>query len=204
MIHMSDKTLRLIKISTAFGLSFVFIFTSILSYWGNFNQACELTFLSNSLTGLFLLIVGILWLCNKHVYQFLFLDFVVLLLIVFVICMVFLKDFSIGGGFKGGFALLHIVNPLLMLIFYLFFSNQTKVKFGLIFTALAMPIAYLTFALIFGAATGNYIYPTLNYTEYGAGSTIIFICGTVVGLTVIGIAMYFVNKLIHKHILKDI
>lgn len=204
MTYMSDKTLKIIKISTAFAFSFVFVFTAIYSYCGNFKQACELTFLSNLLSGVFLLFVGILWLCNKHIYKFLFLDFSVLLFIVFLICMVFFKDFSLGGGFKGGFAFLHIVNPLLMLVFYLIFSDQTEVKFRFIFTALAMPIVYLIFALIFGAATGNYIYPILNYTENGAGNTTLFIFGIILGLVVISIAMYFVNKLIHKHILKDI
>ena len=56
--------------------------------------------------------------------QILFLDFTILLLIVFGVCMAFVAEFN----FEGGFAFLHIVNPLLMFIFYLFLSNQTKVK----------------------------------------------------------------------------
>lgn len=196
----NEKAMRIIKICSAFALAFVFIFTAIYSYADNLKYAYELTFLSNLSTGLFLLVVGILWLCNKSVPQFLFLDFTILLLIVFGVCMAFAAEFN----FAGGFAFLHIVNPLLMLAFYLFFSNQSRVKWQFLFTILAMPIVYIIFALIFGATTGNYIYFFLDYTKYGAGYTVLFILGIAVGLTAVGTGLYYLNKLIHKHILKNI
>ena len=197
---MTDKRIKNIKICTAFMLSFVFMFTALYSYRGNYKQVCELTFLSNLSSGIFLLIVGLLWICNKDVPQFLFLDFAILLFIVFGICMAFFKDFNQEGGFRGGFAFLHIVNPLLMLVFYLFFSNQAKVTWQFIFTGLTMPVAYLAFALIFGAATGNYIYPILNYTENGVVNTVLFIFGAIIGIIAIDVGLYFLNKFIHKYI----
>lgn len=196
---MNSKLYHTLKIGFAFALAFVFIFTALYIYRGNYKQACELTFLSNLSAGLFLSVVGFLLLCKRNIPQFLFLDFAILLFIVFIICMVFFNDFRLEGGFKGGFAFLHIVNPLLMLAFYLFFSNQTKGKWQYIFTALVMPISYLIFAIIFGEATGNYIYPTLNYTEYGAGNTVLFIFGVLIGLLVFSAGLYFINRLIHKH-----
>lgn len=147
-----------------------------------------------------MLSVGILWLCNKSVPQFLFLDFTILLLIVFGVCMAFVAEFN----FEGGFAFLHIVNPLLMFVFYLFLSDQTKVKWQFLFTVLVMPLLYLIFALIFGATTGNYIYFFLDYTEYGVGYTILFILGIAVGLVAVGTGLYFLNRRIHKHILKKL
>lgn len=195
-----DKTLKIIKIGSAFALAFVFVFTAIYSYAGNLKYVYELTFLSNLLTGLFLLAVGILWLCSKSVPQFLFLDFTILLLIVFGVCIAFAAEFN----FAGGFAFLHIVNPLLMLAFYLFLSNSTNVKWQFLFTLLAMPMAYVTFALIFGSATGNYIYFFLDYTKYGAGYTVLFILGIAVGLSAVGTGLYFLNRLIHKRILKSV
>ncbi len=197
---MKDKALKIIKISSAFTLFFVLIFTALYSYYSDMKYAYELTFLSNFLTGLFLLSVGILWLCNKSVPQFLFLDFTILLLIVFGVCMAFVAEFN----FEGGFAFLHIVNPLLMFVFYLFLSDQTKVKWQFLFTVLVMPLLYLIFALIFGATTGNYIYFFLDYTEYGVGYTILFILGIAVGLVAVGTGLYFLNRRIHKHILKKL
>lgn len=195
---MNNKTLEIIKITSAFVLSVVFIFTAIYSYSGVISY--ELTFLSNFLTGLFLLSVAILWLCNKNVPQYLFLDFTILLMIVFGVCMAFVSEFN----FKGGFTFLHIVNPLLMLVFYLFISNQTNLKGQFLLTVLVMPIAYLIFALIFGAATGNYIYFFLDYTKYGAAYTILFVLGILIGIFVITVGLYYLNRLIHKYILKNI
>lgn len=197
---MNGKVSKAIKISSAFAFSFVLIFTALYSYCSDIKYAYELTFLSNLLTGLFLLSVGILWLCNKSVPQFLFLDFTILLLIVFGVCMAFVAEFN----FEGGFAFLHIVNPLLMFVFYLFLSNQTKVKWQFLFTVLVMPIAYLIFALIFGATTGNYIYFFLDYSKYGVGYTILFVSGILTGLIAVSVGLYFLNGLIHKHILKNI
>lgn len=195
-----DKTLRIIKICSAFALAFVFVFTAIYSYADDLKYTYELTFLSNLSAGLFLLVAGILWLCNKSVPQFLFLDFTILLLIVFGVCMAFAAEFN----FAGSFAFLHIVNPLLMLTFYLFFSDQSKAKWQFLFTILTMPIIYIIFALIFGATTGNYIYFFLDYTKYGVGYTVLFILGIAVGLAAVGIGLYFLNRLIHKRILKGI
>lgn len=197
---MNSKASKIIKISSAFALAFVLIFTALYSYCDDIKYVYELTFLSNFLVGLFLLGVGILWLCNKSVPQFLFLDFTILLLIVFGVCMAFVAEFN----FEGGFAFLHIVNPLLTFIFYLFLSNQTKVKWQFLFTVLTMPIAYLIFALIFGAATGNYIYFFLDYKEYGTAYTILFVLGILIGLIAISVGLYYLNRLIHKHILKEI
>lgn len=196
----NDKTLRIIKICSAFALAFVFVFSTIYSCANNFKYTYELTFLSNFSTGLFLLTVGILWLLNKPVPQFLFLDFTILLLIVFGVSLAFAAEFN----FAGGFAFLHIVNPLLMLAFYLFLSNQTNVKWQFLFTILAMPIIYIIFALIFGATTGKCIYFFLDYAKYGVGYTILFILGIAVGLAAVGTALYSLNRQIHKRILKSI
>lgn len=197
---MSDKTLKTVKVITAIALAFIFIFTAVYSYRNSFEYTYELTFLSNFSTGIFLLLAGIFWLCDRSFPQFLFLDFTILLLIVFGVCMAFIGEFN----FSGGFEFLHIVNPLLMLTFYLFFTNQTKVKRRFLFTALALPAAYLVFVLIFGAATGKYIYFFLDYREYGAVYTVLFILGILIGLTAVSIGLYYLNKLIHKHIFKNV
>lgn len=129
-----------------------------------------------------------------------YLDFAVMLLIVFGVCMTFVTEFN----FEGCFVFLHIINPLLMLAFFLFCSNQLRVKWPLLFTVLSMPSLYLIFALIFGAATDNYIYFFLDYTEYGVGNTVLFVLGILAGLIVVGVGLYYFNRFIHKHILKNV
>lgn len=195
---MKEKALRIIKAILAFALGYIFLFTTLSSYSLYFKYAYELTFLGNFLAGLFLVIVGFFWLFNKQVPEILFLDFTMLLLITFGVCMAFITDFN----FEGRFLFLHIINPLLMLAFYLIFSNQTKTKWQNIFTVFALPLIYLIFALIYGASTDSSIYFFLDYNTYGIGYSITFISGILVGLFVMSIILYCINKLIHRHIIK--
>lgn len=174
------------------------MFTTLSSYRFNFEYAYELTFLGNFLAGLFLLIVGFFWLFKKQVPEILFLNLTMLLLITFGVCMAFVADFN----FEGGFLFLHIINPLLMLAFYLVFSNQSKTKWQYIFTVFVLPLIYLIFALIYGASTDDSIYFFLDYDTYGIGYSITFISGILVGLFVISIVLYCINKLIHRYIIK--
>lgn len=192
---MTNQTIRITKICTAFALSFLFIFTALYSYWDSFQYAYELTFLSNFITGLFLLAVAILWICNKSVPQVVFLDFTILLLIVFGVCIAFIEQFN----FDGGFLFLHGVNPLLMVAFYLLFSNQTKVRWQFLCTVLILPFAYLVFALSFGSITNNYIYFFLDYNTYGIMYTVAFIVGILVGIIIVSIALYYLNRFIHRY-----
>lgn len=195
---MNNKIVKNFQISVNLILAFVFLISSLYTYRNDFHYAYELTFLSNFLTGLFLLIAGILTLCKKKIPQFLFLNFTILLLIVFIVSVSFFADFN----FKGGFAFLHIVNPLLMLLFYLFFSDQTAVTWKFLLTIWILPFIYLIFALVFGALSGQYIYFFLNYPELGIHYTILLILGILIGLTVVSIGLYFFNRYLHRHLLK--
>jgi len=195
----SNKIFKIIKISSAFVLGILFLITVLYSYWEYMSSFYYMTFLGNFLTGIFLLVVGILWIFNINVPQFLILCFTVLMLLVFGVTMA-TQDFY----FSDGYLFLHVINPLLMFIFYLLMSNQKKVKWYFAFTALVMPLAYMIFAFIFGANTGDYIYYYLDYNEFGAGNTALFILGIAVGLIAVSFGLYYLNRLIHKHILKEI
>ena len=104
------------------------------------------------------------------------------------------KDFEIDDGFL----FLHFLNPIFMLIYYLLFSNQTKVRWQLVLITLAMPFAYMIFAFILGACTGDYIYYYLDYNNFGVQNTIIFIICTLIGLLIISYGIYFLNRFIQK------
>lgn len=196
---MENKVLKIIKISSAFALALLFLTTVLYSYWEYMSSFYYMTFLGNFLTGIFLFIVGILWIFNKNIPQFLILCFTVLMALVFGVTMA-TQDFY----FSDGYLFLHVINPLLMVIFYLLISNQLSVKWYFVFTACAMPLAYMIFAFIFGAHTGDYIYYYLDYKKFGTGNTTLFILGIAVGLVAASIGLYYLNRLIHKRILKNI
>lgn len=198
---MNDKILKIVKISSAFALAILFLITSIYTYWnGNgMKYFYEMSFLVNFITGIFLLVVGIMEICNKQIPQYLTLCFTVLMLLILGV-EIALQDFY----FADGWGFIHFINPPLMFIFYIFISNQTRVKWYSAFTALIMPFVYMIFAFIFGTCTGDYVYYYLDYNEFGAGNTVLFILGITIGLIAISFGLHFLNRLIHKHILKDI
>lgn len=176
-------------------LGLMFISTAIVAYWGNFQYIYELTFLSNTATGLFLLIAAVLGRKEKEIPQILYLDFTMLLFMVFLICIAFINEFN----FTGAIFFLHVINPLALMLFFFIYNDMSKINNILhVFTVLIIPFAYLTFAVIYGSITGNYIYFFLNYKEKGIAYSIIFILIVSVCLVAIGYGIFFINRFFHK------
>lgn len=172
----------------------MFISTAFLGYWGNFQYIYELTFLSNLATGLFLLITTRLARKGKAIPQILYLDFTLLLFMVFLICIAFINEFN----FTGAIFFLHIVNPLMLIGYlFIFIDLSTINNFLHVLTVMIIPFAYLMFAVIYGSITGNYIYFFLNYKEKGIVYSLTFILIVSICLVAIGYAFFFINRLFH-------
>ena len=191
---MNNKIIKVIKIGFSFIIAFILIFTSLFTYRNHLAETYELTFLSSFAVGIFLIVSGILLLLNKSIPQILYLCATILLLIVFFVCIFFSNQFQMSGGF----AFLHIVNPLLVLAYYFIFCDLTKTTVKLVPTVATIPILYLIFVLIFGSITGNYIYFFLNYESVGAWYSILFILGILAGIFALGYALYYLNRVIKK------
>lgn len=88
--------------------------------------------------------------------------------------------------------LLHTVTPIMALIGWLVFgSAQRRVRWRWAVLWLVYPLAYLVFALVRGAATGEYPYPFLDVAELGTGGVarwcvLLLFCFLALGLAVIG------------------
>lgn len=191
---MNEKTSKIIKICCSVLIAIVLILSSLLTYREHLAETYELTFLSSFTVGIFYLICGVLLLLNKHVPQIFYLCATILLLIVFFVCIAFSNQFQMNGGF----AFLHIVNPLLVLVYYLFLCDQTKTKIKFVPLVAVIPLLYLAFVLIFGSVTGNYIYFFMNYDRVGIRYSVLFILGILAGIFVFGFALYYLNRTIQK------
>jgi len=176
-------------------LGVMFIAMVLIAYWGNFQYAYELTFLSNALTGLFLLTTTVLKRKGKEIPQILYLDFTVLLFMVFLICIAFISEFT----FTGAIFFLHVINPLVLMVYFFLYNDMNKIsKVSSVLTIIIMPLAYLVFAVIYGRITDNYIYFFLNYKEKGIAYSVIFVCIVAVGLIAIGYGIFFFNRYLHR------
>ena len=115
----------------------------------------ELTFLSNSMMGMIFIIGGLMGIIKKRdLPHVIYMNCVVLLQIVFLICMAFIKEFN----FSGPFIFLHIADPILATIEVLLFCESRKKPTVItILSALIFPMVYLTYAIIYGYVSGNWL-----------------------------------------------
>ena len=174
-------------------LSLLFISTVLYGYWGQFEYMYELTFLSNLITGIFLLVVAVLQFKGKKVPQILYLNFTTILLLVFIVCMAFINDFK----FSGAFIFLHVLNPIFLLVYYFVFCNMNDTKRVIsVLSVTIMPLLYLIFAVVYGQVTGNYIYFFLNVEEKGYLYCSIFILIVALFQLIIGYGGFYLNRLI--------
>lgn len=63
--------------------------------------------------------------------------------------------------------ILHYINPFLVIVFFVISMKDYSFRYKDIAIWVIYPILYLIFVLIFGAITGDYIYPFLNINELG-------------------------------------
>lgn len=136
--------------------------TALVGYHFQFTYMYELTFISNSSSGLLLVSDGIVGLVKKRslpaiLYQF------VLPCILTVFCTVFFKIFGwFDFNFEGMFFFMHGINPVLVLAMYLFTTKlelkDKKEYFRRIFIAPAMAMCYLLFDYIRFLITGRLVY----------------------------------------------
>ncbi len=189
------KTLKIYKIiagivSIILGVFFVIL--PCLEWWG---FGLELTFISNFFSGIFYIIIGILILVKVKIPQLLFLIPSALLIIVMLGSIIFQQRFY------GSYLFLHLLNPLLSMIYTLFFTKQEcKLRFVPI---PSIPLAvYYLFSQIYGIITGDFIHSFLDPNQMGTGIMIAIVIGGALCDIAIAYMCYFVNKIIVKIICK--
>ena len=157
------------------------------------NGMCEfeLTFLSNLVMGCVFLTAGVKGLLKKkNLSQTIYINSVILLQIVFLICMAFIKEFN----FSGAFMFLHVVNPILATVeVFLFNECKEMPKPGTVFSALVFPILYLTYAIVYGYISGHWIYGIINIPERGIIFVLSVLSVTGVGIVVLVWLQYKIN-----------
>ncbi len=142
-----------------------FIASVFYAYIGDYSYLYELTSISNLLYGIVLIVCGIFSLCKKQLNMIV--KLMVLVCIMFVYSTVLMVAFNIAHfNFDGGFMLLHGVNPLIALAFFLFtekyeFKDKKQLLMR-IFLAPTLFMAYLLFDLIFYFCNGEFIYGILS------------------------------------------
>lgn len=159
----------------------------------------ELTCISNTLGGLLLLADGILNITKKKNFPNAFyLNVAVSILIVFLICIG-----SIAGDYKfnfeGAFFFMHVINPIVFVVFYMLFVDERGRKIRFALTAPIMIMGYVLFDYIRYQVIGELVYGLVEIEELTLFYAII--AGVVIYLfmCLIGLGLFWLNRIVHKN-----
>ena len=118
----------------------------------------EMTFISNFVGGVILVVDGVLMFKNKSVPSFVYRNVAVCIFFVFLICAGSLTG-AYHMNFKGVFFFLHTIFPILFILMYIFFVKENKEKVIIkITTTPILMIVYLLFDFILGKIRGEFVY----------------------------------------------
>lgn len=94
--------------------------------------------------------------------------------------------------------LLHLVIPVLFIIFWLIFVPKGRLKWGNIPLWTVYPVAYLALILIRGAISGYYPYPFVDVAKLGYPQVLLNSCGVAVAFILIAMVFVAIDKLMGK------
>ncbi|MGN0669993.1 MAG: hypothetical protein ACI4JZ_05535, partial [Oscillospiraceae bacterium] len=173
--------------------------TALYTYIPQAQFMYELTFLSNTAGGLVFLCDGILRIAKrKQLPSVLFLIESVTISVVFVI--------SVGGtlsglaqfNFSGGMFFLHVINPLIVIGFYLFAKGETKFRLRHIFLAPLFLIAYLLFDYIRFLVLGEFVYGLFAKEQMSVLFAVLIGLGAYIIAGAYGFGIYSAARAIRK------
>lgn len=179
------------KAVAAAGLALVIVVGLCIGYFGKLNRFYEMTFLSNTFAACVALVGALsIIITGKDVPHFLYFTATMLYMVVVGICVTFAPGATLGG--PG--IMLHLINPMLALAFYLTFCDARGVNRAIVLTALALPFAYYIFMITFGRVTGGYIYPYFDPNRFGALALVLFGLLALVLIVAVGLLIMQLNR----------
>jgi hypothetical protein len=102
------------------------------------------------------------------------------------------------GLFKLADELLHTVNPLLFVAYWLAYVPKANLKWGQAFKWLWVPFIYSVYIFIRGALSHLYPYPFLNVDELGVMQVVINCLVMLAAFLVIGFLFIWINRVMAK------
>lgn len=177
-------------ISIVLGISFCG--SVVIGYMPIPQYIVELTCISNMCIGIILVLTGIRILLNKD--EFPDIVYHMWLVTILLVCII-----SIGGkfNFKGAFLLLHLINPLAFLAYYIIFIDEKKEYKKLFFTPIPV-IVYLSLDYVIGTLKGQFVYGIFEANELNIVKALIIVIIIYFFLLLIGYATLHLNLLIGK------
>lgn len=179
---------RNIKAYISMALGILFCGSVLIGYIPIPEYVVELTCISNSCIGILLLFTGINIFTKKGKIPNIF--YHMCLVAVLLVCII-----SCVGqfNFHGAFFFLHLVNPLLFLVYYMVFIDDAKRIQKILFTPIPVMI-YLIFDYILGMLRGKFVYGIFEVDEINIVVIVSVGCGVYISLLIIAFITQFINQ----------
>lgn len=169
-------------------LGIVFCASVLVGYTPIPEYLIELTCFSNTLIGILLIFTGINFIVKGKCFSSIFyhMGLVTILLVCIVSC--------VGHfNFIGAFFFLHLVNPVLFLLYYMVLVEDDKNFEKILYTPIPVMI-YLAFDYILGRVTGHFVYGIFDVNEMNLIWMVLIACGIYIMLIVLACITQFLNK----------
>ena len=107
--------------------------------------------------------------------------------------LIILEGFSILAN-----ELLHVVVPVLYVIYWILFTTRARLKWSEIYYWLIYPLIYLIYILIRGAISGYYPYPFVDVGRLGYSNVVINSLGMIAGFVVLSVLLILTGRSMSK------
>lgn len=180
--------------------SVLLLVTTAIIYVPKFSRqgltGIELTFLSNFVAGILLLLDSLYGILKKlYIPQSFHLITGSILLCVLLISLLCIGE----ANFSGVFMFLHVINPLLYAVLVILFTYQRPIKLSFVFIGtLVLTMLYFIYVILYGLYSGDWLYSVINIREKGIGNVVLFYVAAVSCVLLLECLFYKTSKAVSK------
>lgn len=176
-------------------LSILLIASVILGYYKDVSHMGEYCFISGLLVGITFFISYLYQ--KKHEKP---LNACIYLACTADIFVIFIATVSIGLNLEGVFWFIHIINPIILLIYWFVFCDQRFMNGKGTISVVVFPLLYMLFAFVFLEISGSCPFPaSLIFMDYTGFVPLALLVGLAIILWMLGYAFHMLNRFIRRN-----
>lgn len=176
-------------------LSILFILSVILGYYKDFSHMSEYCFISGLLVGI---IFFISYLHQQKLEKPL--NACIYLACMVDIFVIFIATVAIGLNLDGAFWFIHIINPIILIIYWFVFCDQRIMNWKGTLSVVIFPLLYMVFAFVFFKIIGSCPFPaSLIFMDYPGLISVVILVVLAIILWGLGYILHMFNKFIRRN-----
>ena len=176
-------------------LSILFIASVLLGYCKDISHMSEYCFISGILVGI-TFFISFLW----QQWQETPLPIYVYLACLVDIFVIFVATIAIGLNLEGAFWFIHIINPILIAVYWIIFCDQRTMNWKGTFSVIVFPLLYMLFAFGLYKLSGSCPFPaSLIFMDYTGLIPVVILVVLAIILWTLGYILHILNKLARRN-----